>query len=231
MTSASDSRWEKFAQANAEHYVWTDHRDYGDPKAMESFLASGRREVDEIMEVAGDDVPRRGTALEIGCGVGRLTIPMAERFDKVVALDVSPTMLRRLAEYCELRGVRNVVPLLSTDFVPSELNVDLVFSRLVFQHLESLEEISDYVTGAARSLSEGGRAYLQFDTRPPDLAYRAKSLAPDWALPPRWRRGIRRIRRSPAELRELFDRAGLDVVAELRPDSDLHAFVLTPRLG
>lgn len=231
MTPGRENRWEEFAKENAEHYIWTDYRDYRDPRAMEAFMESGRVEVDEIMTVAGDRLAHRGSALEIGCGVGRLTLPVARRFEHVFALDISPTMLRRLGEYCESNSVTNVTPILSTGSWATDIRADLVYSRLVFQHIESLDEIGRYVTGAAACLEEGGLAYLQFDTRPRRLAYRAKALAPDWALPSRWRRGIRRIRRSPPELRALFDRAGFSVVDELRPRSADHAFVLERREG
>ena len=87
------------------------------------------------------------------------------------------------------------------------------------------------MTGAATCLEDGGLAYLQFDTRPQGLGYRVKTLAPDPVLPPRWRRGIRRIRRSGPELRALFDRSGLSVVEELRPGSADHVFILGRRVA
>ena len=37
--------------------------------------------------------PRGGTCVEVGCGPGRMTAALAERFDRVLALDVSPAML------------------------------------------------------------------------------------------------------------------------------------------
>jgi len=226
VTRGPGNRWEEFARENAEHYVWTEHRDYADPRAMEAFLEAGRREVEEIMAVAGDRLAHRRTALEIGCGVGRLTLQAARRFEHVFALDVSPTMLRRLGEYCESNGVTNVTPVLSTDWQPGDFHADLVYSRLVFQHLEPFDEIDRYVTGTAACLEDGGVAYLQFDTRPPTLGYQIKMVAPDWALPAKWRRGIRRIRRPPDMLRALFGRTGLSVIDELRPRSADHVFVL-----
>ena len=51
--------------------------------------------------------PTRGQALDFGCGVGRLTQRLAQSFDHVVGLDISPTMIEQAdalnqhAERCE----------------------------------------------------------------------------------------------------------------------------------
>src|ERR671936_274610 len=50
------------------------------------------RELDDLFGRLGAD-PRGGTCLEIGCGPGRMTRHLAERFDRTVAVDVSPQML------------------------------------------------------------------------------------------------------------------------------------------
>ena len=70
MTPGGEDRWERFAKDNAEHYIWTDHRDYRDPDAMEAFLRSGRLEVDEIMAVAGDRLTQKevGPRNRMRCG-------------------------------------------------------------------------------------------------------------------------------------------------------------------
>ena len=43
--------------------------------------------------------------LDFGCGVGRVAIPLARRFEHVVGLDVSPGMLTRAAEAAQRQGV------------------------------------------------------------------------------------------------------------------------------
>src|SRR5262249_25383766 len=72
--------WDALAGAESSVYV-------GDPATGASELAGlfGRLE-------AG---PRGGLCVEVGCGPGRMTGALAERFDRVLALDVSPAMLER----------------------------------------------------------------------------------------------------------------------------------------
>src|SRR5579864_2249303 len=71
--------WDAAAASDrVEHYV-------GDP-------ATAASELDSLFSRLGDD-PRGGTCVEVGCGFGRMTAPLAERFDRVLAVDVSPRML------------------------------------------------------------------------------------------------------------------------------------------
>src|SRR5215216_2564240 len=39
--------------------------------------------------------PRRGRCVEVGCGPGRMTGALAQRFERVIAVDVSPEMIAR----------------------------------------------------------------------------------------------------------------------------------------
>lgn len=43
--------------------------------------------------VAALDLPRDAYVLDLGCGSGQLTVPLAERYDRVVGADPSPDML------------------------------------------------------------------------------------------------------------------------------------------
>ncbi|HEX9443994.1 MAG TPA: methyltransferase domain-containing protein, partial [Candidatus Binatia bacterium] len=62
----------------------------------EEFFQSGRAYVARLFDIVRlrldpDFVPR--IALEFGCGVGRLAIPLAAAVEKVVAADAAPSML------------------------------------------------------------------------------------------------------------------------------------------
>src|SRR5262249_43175138 len=70
--------WDALAGAETAVYV-------GDP-------ARGAEELAGLFGRLGAD-PRGGTCVEVGCGPGRMTGALAERFDRVLALDVSPAML------------------------------------------------------------------------------------------------------------------------------------------
>jgi cyclopropane fatty-acyl-phospholipid synthase-like methyltransferase len=169
------------------------------------------------------------TAVEIGCGIGRLTLPMAKRVAELRAVDVSPTMLRRLAENCAAAGVDVVRGFLPQEEWDTGRPVDFAYSRWVLQHIPDFEVIDGYVARLATCMRRGAVAHLQLDTRPGTIGYHLRNALPDFILPRRWRRGVRRIRRTAAELRALFARHGFSVVEELNPDSTDHVFVLARR--
>jgi cyclopropane fatty-acyl-phospholipid synthase-like methyltransferase len=93
--------------------------------------------------------------VEIGCGIGRLAVPMARRFDEVVAVDIAPTMLDKLAEHARAAGVDNVHGFLDGQPWYARGPADLVYSLVAFQHIENWLEIVRYVARIAACLAPG----------------------------------------------------------------------------
>lgn len=52
--------------------------------------------------------PNTGTILELGAGTGRLTIPLAEKHFRVLALDISKKMLRQAQKKCPKHLQKNI---------------------------------------------------------------------------------------------------------------------------
>lgn len=219
--------WEGYARENAEFYILTHDVDFATADGQDYFFRTGRDDAEAILREAA---PFRGAraevALEIGCGIGRLSLPMARHFGTVRVVDVAPTMLRRVAENAAAAGLGNVRPFLPDAGWDEGPPVDFVYTRWVLQHIADFGVIADYVRRIARALHADGTAHLQFDTRPRTAAYRVRNALPDFVLPRTWRRGVRRIRRNPADLRALFAANGLRVAHELRPDTEEHVFIL-----
>jgi len=215
----SEDKWESFAQQDAEFHICTN-------LDRDEFFASGERTIDSILQKHGDSLSDCGSALEIGCGVGRLTIPLARVFRHVTAVDISPTMLDKLAANCSRLGLKNLDGCAPSDDWIRESWYDFAISLLVFQHIEDYAIIQDYVVGIRKSLKPGGVALLQFDTRPRTLAYRLRNLVPDALLPRTQRGGIRRIRRSREELLALFSEVGFSMLANDGKQSESEVFVL-----
>lgn len=119
-----------------------------------------------------------GDFLEIGCGIGRLTIPvvLVRRPRMMVAVDASPRML----EHARLRGcARGVGPTTANIqwlcasrpslevFAPGRY--DFAWCALTFQHLE-LARVGEWVRATGRALRPGGRFVFQFIEGPATAA-------------------------------------------------------------
>ena len=75
-------------------------------------------------------------ALDHGCGVGRLTLPLARRFGEVVGLDVSPAMLSEAKVNARRGGLKNVAFGLADDQLTNAPgDFDFVNSYIVLQHV------------------------------------------------------------------------------------------------
>jgi 2-polyprenyl-3-methyl-5-hydroxy-6-metoxy-1,4-benzoquinol methylase len=92
--------------------------------------------------------------LDVGCGLGRYTIPLARRGFRVEGLDLSPVLLAKLEEADESKSIRTHCTTLVDH--PTELNqaFDAVVGFFVLHHLE------DYPVqfkAIRRMLRPGGR--------------------------------------------------------------------------
>ncbi len=134
-----------------------------DPQA---FYASGEVEVAQALSRAeglGMAVSGR-RALDFGCGAGRLTRPLAARFELAVGVDIAQEMLdlaardNPVASRCEF--VRNTEPDLS---VFGDGEFDLIYSSFVLQHL-SPRLIAVYLAEFARVLRPGGSLIIDLPT-------------------------------------------------------------------
>jgi 2-polyprenyl-3-methyl-5-hydroxy-6-metoxy-1,4-benzoquinol methylase len=154
----SNQQWERFGREDPYFGVCTDaqfRREVLGKGARARFFASGKRQMDELLADAesvidADLVLER--VLEYGCGVGRLLIPLARRAERVIGVDVSPSMLAEARRNCEEFGMRNV-NLISTDDLGSiEKKFDFIYSIAVLQHVprRTGEQIISKLVGLLR---------------------------------------------------------------------------------
>jgi ubiquinone/menaquinone biosynthesis C-methylase UbiE len=73
----------------------TEYDKLRNPWAPDEFFATGVRDVKAVLGVAAEAglAPKPGRALDFGCGVGRLTRALADRFEEVHGVDIAPSML------------------------------------------------------------------------------------------------------------------------------------------
>lgn len=102
------------------------------------------------------------TALDFGCGVGRLVVPLSSRCDKVLGVDISEEMLREARLNSEQKQINNT-EYRQTDLFLSDdrTEFDFVHSFIVFQHINPEIGIG-IVKNIVGKLKDGGIGALHF---------------------------------------------------------------------
>jgi ubiquinone/menaquinone biosynthesis C-methylase UbiE len=194
--------WDALAAGETAVYV-------GDP-------AGGAEELAGLFGRLGGD-PRGGTCVEVGCGPGRMTRALAERFDGVVALDVSPAMLDQARANVTVPNVRfQLVSGERLDGVDDGI-ADTLVCYLVLQHLPGGRVVRAYLREFARVLAAGGDAYVQIPVLQSIVGRARRTVrAPlvRLARRPEHHAAFRGYRLTSAELERALEDAGLRVTAE-----------------
>lgn len=100
-------------------------------------------------------------AVDLGCGTGQVTLPLARRAAEVVAVDISAAMIGILRENADRDGIRNVKPVVAA-LERLELpagSADLIVSNYALHHLAD-EDKRRLVGRAGTWLRPGGRIVI-----------------------------------------------------------------------
>ena len=132
-----------------------DYRDYDDDIEAIVMLAAE----------CGDPI------LELGCGTGRVLLPLATAGHSITGVDVSPALLARAEENLRKQGVATNVHLVKADLrtfdLPEKQFAFAFCTSNTLMHFTSPEEQVAVLRNAARHLRPGGR--LLIDLFSPDL--------------------------------------------------------------
>jgi len=143
------------------------------PWTVSDFLADGEVEIEAVLGQAArlGRPRRRQRALDFGCGLGRVTQALAQRFLWCDAIDISEAMISRARHLSDGTNVSFVVS--------EEPNLrrfrsdtfDLVYSSFVLQHLPGRRIAADYIREFLRVARADGLVVFQM---PEKLGLRAR---------------------------------------------------------
>jgi trans-aconitate methyltransferase len=129
----------------------------------DEFFSTGRADATRFIRDLDRIAPQvaRRSALDFGCGVGRVTRALAEHFDSVVGVDVAETMVSRARA---LNGDRPNCQFVRNRSVRlrrfSDSAFDVVYSRLVLQHVPP-RLLRRYIPELVRVTAVGGVLMFQ----------------------------------------------------------------------
>lgn len=162
-----DEVWEHYGEENPYYGVFTIDKFKGEnlnEAAKDEFFQSGATHIEKIWNEIEESFIKNfkpNRALDFGCGVGRLVLPLASRCETVVGVDISPQMIEEAKKNCSERGVENASFALSDENLSKvEGKFDLIHSFIVFQHINPTvgEKIFKRMT---EMLNDGGIGVLQ----------------------------------------------------------------------
>ena len=163
--AAMRSFWDDKARENAMYFIHSD-LDYQHPDAA-AFWASGEDNLDRTLRPFGVGIGPSDDVVEIGCGIGRITRPIAARARHVVGVDISAEMIERGRE--ALADVDNVELVVGTggDLAGlADQSADAVYSFIVFQHIPDPAVTCAYIRDIGRVLRPGGWTVFQVSDQP-----------------------------------------------------------------
>jgi SAM-dependent methyltransferase len=163
--------WESLGRQDPDWAVEArpDKRYGGWSEDLAGFYQSGEDRVREALAL----IPHLeyGRAVDYGSGTGRLSFALATRFDEVTCVDISRSMLALLRERAAERGIANLNPTVTEDFLPRG-DSDLALSLITLQHFPSRKAVAEALRSMVASLRPGGKLLVEIPLRPHTLRYR-----------------------------------------------------------
>ena len=148
--------WNERTKMNPLFVIATDHSE-----TEEDFWNSG---IDECNDILGINTERyqkiienKDTSsmnvLEIGCGIGRILIPMRKIFGNVTGIDISSEMVQLGQKYVSDIPNCSIVENNGTDLAEfSDNSFDFCYSFIVFQHIPEKQIVENYIKEVSRIL-------------------------------------------------------------------------------
>jgi SAM-dependent methyltransferase len=164
---APDRSWERHGRAQAYYGVLSSDKfrtENLNDALLAEFMRSGSGHLDEVLSfIEGYFGPvARNRALDFGCGVGRVLLPMTQKFAHSTGIDISDSMRAEAQRNADGAGLGNIV--LARRLEDAEFNFDFIHSVMVFQHIP-VARGEEIISGLLKRLAPGGVAALHINLR------------------------------------------------------------------
>ena len=137
-----DESWRKFGKKDPYFGVLTAERfrkENLNEAALSDFFATGEDHIANILEILRRHVTAdlvMNNAVDFGCGVGRLVLPLARRYSHATGIDISEDYIAEAKRNCQKQGITNADFRESVEQLASEgRRFDLAHSSIVFNHI------------------------------------------------------------------------------------------------
>ena len=153
--SRTDRAWMRWGETNPYHGVLMgfETSQMADQARREAFFHTGHNHITDVISRVNEAMggfKNKDSALDFGCGVGRLLGPLAAEFRRVVGVDISPDMRALARKNTEMYPGVHLEASLAPLMLRNE-RFDLVHTIIVLQHINPaqgmniIEELLDLV--------------------------------------------------------------------------------------
>jgi len=155
--------WNSYAKEDPMWAILTDPEKRGNKWSPAEFFASGQADIDKLLadlELTGVRV-HFDTALDFGCGLGRLSQGLCRRFSKVHGVDIAPAMIegaRRFNQHGD-KCTYHLNPAADLKLFDDE-SMTLIVTVITLQHIPSHIQQA-YIQEFFRLLKPGGVAVFR----------------------------------------------------------------------
>jgi SAM-dependent methyltransferase len=159
--------WDGLALQDPFWAILTDPNRAQNRWRAEEFFETGKEEIRivlQYLESRSLTPDLNGSVLDFGCGAGRLTQALADRFHSAVGLDISEAMVALARTYNRFPDSCQYVCSASTTLPFADNAFGLVYSSIVLQHMES-HHASKYIAEFLRVLEPEGVLVFQVADR------------------------------------------------------------------
>lgn len=134
----------------------------------EQFFSTGLDEVADLIDRISRLAPGlpRTKAMDFGCGIGRVTKPLASYFEHVWGVDIAKNMIERAKQLSSSANVTYAVNQASNLLIFESGWFDFIYSNVVLQHMPN-ELALLYLKEFYRTLRPGGMLVFQLPDKPP----------------------------------------------------------------
>ncbi|MBU2515926.1 class I SAM-dependent methyltransferase [bacterium] len=159
--------WDEFARRDVLWSIMSCPDKKDNRWEIDNFFKTGQNDIDFILQEAEKRYPQfqRNKALDFGCGVGRMTIPLSKRFKETVGVDISAQMIGKAKVFAKnVSGCSFVVNEEEDLCIFPEAYFDFILSLIVLQHMER-RYILNYIKEFLRLLKPVGLLVFQLPSQ------------------------------------------------------------------
>lgn len=158
--------WNKFAEADPMWAILSDPLKVHGKWLPNDFFETGKVEINVLIELLAEKTINfnHGTALDFGCGIGRLTQPLTEYFESVIGVDISDKMIENAKKMNVKSNCKYIVTKNIALNVFSDCSFDFIYSNISLQHNEP-KIVFKYLAAFYRILKGNGILVFQMPDR------------------------------------------------------------------